>query len=170
MFLVMQLITNILTRDATLDDLEAITAIYNATIPTRMVTADTEPVTVESRKNWFGEHVPGKRPLWVMENDGVITGWLSFQSFYGRPAYDATAEVSIYIHHDYRKLGLGKQFLQLAIDRSPVLGITTLLGFIFGHNTPSLQLFTQFGFEVWAHLPRIARLDGTERDLMIVGK
>ncbi|WP_339382997.1 GNAT family N-acetyltransferase, partial [Klebsiella aerogenes] len=62
-----------------------------------MVTADTMPVTVESREEWFNEHNPGKRPLWVIENpSGEIIGWVSFQSFYGRPAYDATVEISIY--------------------------------------------------------------------------
>ena len=166
----MKTTVDFITRPARLEDLEAITAIYNSTIPTRMVTADTEPVTTESRKNWFYEHHPDKRPLWVMEKDNRIVGWLSFQSFYGRPAYDATAEISIYIHYDYRKSGLGKRFLQFAIDQAPNIKVDTLLGFIFGHNTPSLQLFRQFGFEIWAQLPRIARLDGVERDLLIVGK
>lgn len=159
-----------ITRHARIEDLAAITAIYNATVPTRMVTADTEPVTTESRMTWFHEHSPQKRPLWVMEKDEMIVGWLSYQSFYGRPAYDATAEISIYIHNDYRKLGLGKRLLQFAIEKAPGLQVSTLLGFIFGHNTPSLRLFRQFGFEIWAQLPRIARLDGIERDLLIVGK
>ena len=35
-------------RDAREADLPAIVAIYNATIPERMATADTEPVSVES--------------------------------------------------------------------------------------------------------------------------
>ena len=37
-------------RDA---DLPAIVAIYNAAIPGRQATADTEPVTVKSREAWF---------------------------------------------------------------------------------------------------------------------
>ena len=37
-------------RDAARDDLPAIVAIYNASIPGRLATADTEPVTVASRK------------------------------------------------------------------------------------------------------------------------
>ena len=36
-------------RDAIDSDLETIVAIYNAAIPGRMATADTEPVAVESR-------------------------------------------------------------------------------------------------------------------------
>ncbi len=157
-------------RDAEWKDLPAIVDIYNSTVPGRMVTADTEPVTVESRKLWFQEHTPSSRPLWVVESQGEIIGWLSFQSFYGRPAYNATAEISIYIHTDFRGKKLGPFLMQKAIDACPHLHIKTLLGFIFGHNLPSLKLFTQFDFEKWAHLPNVAELDGVERDLVILGK
>ena len=58
-------------RDATLADLPAIVAIYNATIPDRMSTADTAPVTVESRVPWFRGHTPEHRPLWVVEREGA---------------------------------------------------------------------------------------------------
>jgi L-amino acid N-acyltransferase YncA len=157
-------------RDATRNDLEAIVEIYNSTIPSRMVTADLEPVTVESREKWLQEHNPGHHPLWVVEEDGQICAWLSFQSFYGRPAYEATAEVSIYIDENYRGRKLGQFLLQKAIDACPELKIKTILGFIFGHNEPSLKLFAKFGFEKWAHLPNVAELDGVERDLIILGK
>lgn len=157
-------------RDAERSDLPAIVEIYNSTIPSRMVTADTEPVSVESRERWFEDHSPSSRPLWVVESQGKICGWLSFQSFYGRPAYQATTEVSIYIHQDLRGRKLGKLLIQTAIDACPKLQIKTLLGFIFGHNEPSLKLFSHYGFEKWAHLPNVAELDGVERDLIILGK
>jgi L-amino acid N-acyltransferase YncA len=157
-------------RDASLEDLPAIVRIYNSTIPGRMVTADTEPVTVTSREHWFHEHSSDFRPLWVLEKDGIICGWLSFQSFYGRPAYQATVEVSIYVDESCRGQGIGRYLLTQAMDACTRLKVSTVLGFIFGHNDPSLKLFQSFGFEPWAHLPRIAELDGIERDLIIVGK
>jgi len=157
-------------RDASIDDLAAIVAIYNAAIPGRMATADLAPVTVESRGQWFNDHLPGARPLWVLEEAGAIVGWLSLQAFYGRPAYHATAEVSVYVAPDAQRKGYARKLLARAIERAAEFGITTLLAFIFGHNEPSLALFRSFGFETWAHLPRIAELDGIERDLMILGR
>ena len=157
-------------RDAEITDLPIIVDIYNSTIAGRMVTADLEPVPVESRTHWFHEHSPSFRPLWVVESQGTICGWVSFQSFYGRPAYNGTAEISIYIHQDFRGKKLGKFLIQKAIDACPALEIKTLLGFIFGHNEPSIKLFNSFGFEKWAHLPKIAELDGIERDLLILGR
>lgn len=161
---------DVTTRDAIASDLPQIVRIYNSTISSRMVTADTEPVSIESKKQWFAEHSMEFRPLWVMEYAGEMCGWLSFQSFYGRPAYNATAEVSIYLEENYRGKGLGRYFLQKAMDDAPNLGIRTLLGFIFAHNEPSLKLFAELEFEQWAHLPKIAQIDDTEMDLIIVGK
>jgi L-amino acid N-acyltransferase YncA len=157
-------------RDATLDDLPAIVAIYNSTVASRTVTADLEPVSVESRAAWFHAHGPDARPLWVVEDGGQLIAWLSFSDFYGRPAYRRTAEVSIYLHERARGKGLGRQLLAAALEKAPALGIDTVLGFIFGHNEPSLRLFRGFGFADWGTLPRVAVLDGVERDLVILGK
>src|SRR5687767_12413416 len=118
-------------RDAVEADLPAIVAIYNAAIPGRMATADTEPVAVDSRRAWFAEHRAGARPLWIASVDDAIAGWLSFQSFYGRPAYHATAEVSVYVGPGSRRAGVGRRLLSRAIGAGPGLGLRTLLGFIF---------------------------------------
>ena len=157
-------------RDATIDDLPAIVAIYNTSVPSRMVTADLEPVTVASRLKWFEEHSPNHRPLWVALDGKQIMGWISYSSFYGRPAYHATCEVSIYLAPEHRRRGLGTQLLQRCIEHAPQIKVTSLVGLIFGHNEPSLRLFEKMGFSRWGHLPRIALLDGVERDLVIVGR
>ena len=158
-------------RDATEADLPAIVEIYNATVPGRMVTADLEPVTVESRRAWFTAHQAPARPLWVLAGEqGEICAWLSFDSFYPRAAYDGTAMIAIYVSPSHRRRGHGATLLDAALARAPALGLHTLLGYIFGHNEPSLRLFETRNFIRWAHLPRVAVLDGTARDLVIVGR
>lgn len=157
-------------RDAHEADLPAIVEIYNATIPSRMVTADLEPVTVEARRPWFAAHHNASRPLWVLcDSAGTVAAWLSFDTFYARAAYDGTAMIAIYVAPTHRRLGLGRHLLERALSHAPQLGLHTLLGYIFGHNEPSLRLFESHGFKRWAHLPRVAVLDRTERDLVIVG-
>jgi phosphinothricin acetyltransferase len=160
-------------RPAEPGDLPAIVAIYNSTVASREVTADTEPVTVASRERWFAEHTPDRRPLWVIHDaadTSAVIGWLSYSNFYGRPAYSGTAEVSIYVAEAWRGKGVGRYCLELAIAHAPKAAVHTLLGFIFGHNVPSLALFRRYGFDTWANLPRVATLDGIERDLVILGK
>ena len=166
----MRVIDRAKLRDATPADLPAIVAVYNSTIPGRMVTADTEPVTVEARRAWFERHDARRRPLWVAEVDGEVAAWVSFESFYGRPAYNATVEISLYVAEKYRRQGLGRWLLAEAVRRAPAFGAKTIVGFIFSHNTPSLRLFESFGFDPWGRLPRVAVLDGVERSLTIVGR
>src|SRR3954469_1444308 len=157
-------------RDATAADLPAVIAIYNAAIATRTATAQLEPVTVESRKNWLSDHSPDAYPFWVYEMNGQIGGWLTFKSFLPRCAYRGTAELSVYVHEQFRRRGIARKLLARAIERAPQLGITALVGLIFAHNEPSTRLFAELGFTRWGLLPRVARLEEIERDLTIMGR
>lgn len=161
---------NVPIRHARAPDLPAIVAIYNASIPGRLATADSAPVTVAEREPWFREFDAAHRPLWVSSDarDEPLA-WLSMRSFYGRPAYHATVEVAVYTAPQAQRRGLARQLLEHAKDQANVLGIKTLLAFIFGHNAPSLALFGAAGFHRWGHLPKVAELDGVERDLAILG-
>ncbi len=151
-------------------NLKSIVETYNSTVSSRLVTADLEPVSIESKQAWFDAHSPNHRPLWIVKVDENYAGWMSFNSFYGRPAYDGTVEVSIYLEESARGKGLGKACLLKAFEQCNELDIKTLLGFIFDHNEPSLNLFYNMGFEKWAHLPKIANMLNAERGLIIVGK
>lgn len=155
-------------RDATEADLPAIVAIYNAAIPGRAATADTEPVTVDDRREWFARHDPGRRPLWVAEVGGAVVAWVGLSSFYGgRPAYDATAEVSMYVAPAFQNRRLGRELMRRVVEACPRLGVTTLLAMYFDHNEASRRLCESLGFEPAGHLKRIATLDGVERGLVI---
>ncbi|WP_319584964.1 GNAT family N-acetyltransferase [uncultured Pseudodesulfovibrio sp.] len=157
-------------QPATDKDLPKIVEIYNSTVPTRLATADIEPVSVESKRAWFNNHIPGKRPIMVERIEGEVAAWVSFESFYGRPAYDRTAEISIYIAPEYRRQGLGKRLLKEALDMTPELGIRSVVAYIFSHNEGSIRLFRSFGFETWGDLPGIAEMDGKRYGLSILGK
>lgn len=161
-----------LVRHAQVTDLPAIVAIYNASIPGRRATADTAPVTVAQREPWFAEFRPESRPLWVAAAaaGGPVQGWLSVRSFYGRPAYHATAEVGVYVAPEAQRQGVAKGLLHHALAAAPGLGLRTLLAFVFGHNAPSIALFQREGFSQWGRLPQVAELDGIERDLVILGR
>ncbi|MEY2548163.1 MAG: hypothetical protein QOD64_745 [Verrucomicrobiota bacterium] len=157
-------------RDAAEADLPAIIEIYNAATATRTSTARFDPVSVEERLPWFREHSPDEFPLWVTEMDGEIAGWLSFHEFIRRPAYRGAVEISIYVHENFRRRGIGHALLQKAIADGPRLKVRALLGYVLGHNEASLAMFESAGFERWGRLPRLARFENAERDLVIVGR
>lgn len=155
-------------RIARLEDLPQIVAIYNASIPGRKSTADTEKISVEDRLQWFHSHT-GNRPLWVLEKDQKIWGWLSLQDFYGRCAYQTTAEISIYISPEYQRQGVAQHLMTFALREAPNLNISTLVAFIFAHNQLSINLFKKNNFNQWGYLPAVAQLDKIEKDLTIYG-
>ncbi len=159
---------NIHVRDAIEADLPAIVAIYNQSIPGGWSTADTEPITVADRVDWFARFDPKRRPLWVAEMDGAIVAWIGLTSFYGgRPAYDATAEVSLYIAPSHQRLGLGRYLKQRMIDQCPLLGVTTVLSMHFDHNQATRRINEGLGFQQVGHLPEIAFVQGQKRGLVI---
>ena len=156
--------------DATLDDLPFIVEVYNSTIASRQVTADLQPVSVESRIAWFEQHNPQKRPLWLIKYQNQPCGWVSLSSFYGRPAYDKTVEISLYLHQDFRGKKIGQTTVAQIEAFAKQAGIDAILSYVFGHNIPSIKLFEKMHYRQWALLPKIAELDGVKRDLIILGK
>ena len=129
-------------RHACPGDLPRIFEIYNASIPGRLATADTEPVTLASREGWFRDVDPARRPLWVhCDGDQPPMAWLSLRSFYGRPAYAATVEVGVYTAPEGLRQGRAKALLAHAVAAMNGLKVRTMLAYVFAHNAPSLALF-----------------------------
>ena len=61
------------------------------------------------------------------DETGKVAAWISFETFYGRPAYDKTAEISIYLHQDCRGKGAGSFLLKEALALAPTIGIRSLM-------------------------------------------
>lgn len=164
-----------LRRDAQERDLTRIVEIYNFAVASRKCSCDLEPTTVEARLPAFCKHSPGHRRLRFAVDDEITgqgsIGYLGFNSFMNeRPGYFITADLAINLHPDDQGRGLGSWLLQAAIDFAPKLGIETLSATIFSSNDSSLRLFEKFGFERWGFMPRVARLEGVEKDLVLVGR
>jgi phosphinothricin acetyltransferase len=157
-------------RHARVSDLPAVVSIYNASIPGRLASADTQPVTVADREEWFAGFDPATRPLWVCESQGRVIGWLSFRDFYGRPAYHRTVESSVYVAPEHQREGIARKLLAHALEECPRLGVANVLAFAFAHNMPSVTLFEAHGFGRWGLLPKVCEMDGKEHDVLILGK
>ena len=156
-------------REATEADLPAIVDIYNQSIPGGWSTADTKPIAVADRVEWFRKFNT-KRPIWVAETDGKVVATAYLSSFYaGRPAYDATAEVSVYIATAYHRRGIGSFLKRWVMDQCPRLGVTTLLSMYFDHNEATKRINDGLGFETMGHLKEIAVVQGQKRGLVIAG-
>jgi phosphinothricin acetyltransferase len=119
---------------------------------------------------WFRTFDAAKRPIWVAEAEGRVVATTYLSSFYGgRPAYDATAEISVYVSTAFHRRGLGRRLKEFVIDECPRLGITTLLSMHFDHNEATRRINESLGFQQMGHLTEIAIVQGQKRGLMIWG-
>ncbi len=150
-------------RLAAEDDLPSITDIYNQAVSLQSATADLSPVSVESRRVWLSEHSPDKYPVFVADNDGTAVGYCSLSAYRpGRMALRHTAEISYYVHEDFRGRGIARELIQHAIDACPQLEIRSLFAILLDINSESVRILEKFGFEEWGHMPRVADFGGRE--------
>ena len=150
-------------RIAEARDLSAIVEIYNQAVAMKQATAELTPVSVEGRRDWFAEHTAERYPIFVAESGGRVVGWCSLSPYRpGRLALRYTAEISYYIHQDFRRMGIGSQLVALAIEESRTRAIKTLVAILLDINTGSIRLLEKLGFTKWGELPRVADFDGKE--------
>ncbi len=132
-------------RSATLQDLGAITEIYNAAILTTVASFDTEPKTDAEQKRWFDHHGT-KYPILVAEQDNLIVGWASLSLWSDRGAYSETAEASLYVREGHQGRGIGRKLSEALIQEGRKAGLHTLIARIADGNEASIHLAESAGY------------------------
>ena len=149
-------------RNFTFNDQNDIIKIYNHAVDERFATADTEHVSVESRREWFLLHSLNTYPIFIAEENGEVIGWCSLSPHRpGRKALRTVAEISYYVHKDYRRMGVANKLITHTIEIAKELGFRNLISILLDLNKTSIYILEKFGFEKWGHLPKIAEIDGT---------
>ncbi len=150
-------------RLARIDDLTAITAIYNQAVESKRSTADMEPVRVEDRVAWFRDHQPGTHPIYVAEVEGKTAGWCSLSAYRpGRAALRFTAEISYYVDEAHKRRGIATALVRHAVAGCAGLQIKNLFAIVLEHNSTSIRILEKAGFQKWGFLPRVADFEGEE--------
>jgi phosphinothricin acetyltransferase len=160
--------TSAVIRLATEADVPAINEIYNYYVHRSTCTYQLEPEPLAGRQTWFSAHPPEKYPVTVAESDGLIVGWGSLSKFRDRAAYDGTVEVSVYIHHDHHRRGLGRALLSDLIDRARALGYHTLIGGTSADQAASIALQESLGFTRVAHFKEVGYKFGQWLDVVFL--
>jgi len=156
---------------AKLDDLAAIVAIYNEAVQLRYATADTEPVSVESRQRWFAEHDPKTYPIYTYTKGGEILGWCSISPYRpGRKALRFTAEISYYVTKKAQRQGVASALITHAFVSCEQLRIKNLFAIVLECNPVSCALLEKMSFERWGFLPRVAEFDSKEYGHVYFGR
>jgi phosphinothricin acetyltransferase len=156
-------------RQATLDDIEAITNIYNEAIMTTVASFDTEPKTEADRRDWFAKHGP-RRPILVAELNNKVVGWASLSDWSYHDAYASTVELSIYIKEESRHRGIGKRLFKALIEEGEKAGLHTIIARITEGNEGSVHLHESLGFEHIGVMREVGRKFGRMLDVQLMQK
>ncbi len=159
-------------RPATIEDAEAIRAIYNVEVEASTVTFDLIARTGAEQRAWMDDHL-GAYPclVAVATNEpgfeaGTVVGYASLSPFRDRPAYATTVENSVYVDRSARGLGLGKLLLEAIVEAAKNQGFHSVIARITGHNGLSVTLHQQVGFETVGLEREVGRKHGEWLDVI----
>ena len=135
-------------RKAQLSDLTSILEIYNDAIINTTATFDTEVKDIENRKSWFADR-DENFPIIVAEKNSLVVGYAALNKWSERKAYNITAEISMYVHPDFRGQGIGKRLIQTIVAiAKEATNLNSLIARITEGNEQSIYLHKQQNFEV----------------------
>lgn len=135
-------------RAAALDDLEALTDIYNHYIVHTAITFDLRTFTAAERRPWFDHHADaGRRRLLVAtDGQGTCLGYASSSAWRPKAAYDTTVETSVYCHPEARGRGCGTALYTALFAALEHEDVHTMVAGVSLPNPASLSLHERFGF------------------------
>jgi len=156
-------------------DIEAVNEIYNQAIAAGF-NAHSKPISLQQRKQWFQQKDQIRYPSYVYLKNEIgnekVVAWLYFSKYRsGREVLSKTAEVSYYVHNNFKGIGIGSALLKYSIQIAPTLQFKHLVAILLSNNRPSINLLKKFGFEEWGRMPKIAQLSmGIFADHLYYGK
>src|SRR5690242_7387290 len=170
--------TRMRVRDATEADLPGIFAIYDREVLTGTATFDTPPKTAEQRRERFNASPRDRYCVLVAvkesgeeikeESRHPIIGWARLYPWSPRKAYDRTAELGIYVHHEHRGRGVGRALMTALTQRAREAGVDVLIARVVEGNPASLALHESTGFKTIGVMRRVGEKFGRILDVRLL--
>jgi len=158
-------------RPATIDDLPRLTEIYNHYVTDTPITFDTEPFTVDQRRDWFDRYAAiGRYRLLVAERDGVIAGYTSSSRYHQRTAYDTTVETTILCAPEAVGGGIGTRLYAALFYQLATEDIHTIVALVTLPNRGSHDIHLRFAFREVGVIREAGRKFGRYWDVGIYQK
>jgi phosphinothricin acetyltransferase len=154
--------TMIAVRGATLDDLPALTDIYNHYILTTPITFDLRPYEPQERRTWFDEHAAtGRHRLLVAEDDArQVLGYATTSRWRPKAAYDTTVESSVYCHPAATGRGIGTRLYAALFEAIADQDVHRIVAGATMPNPASVALHQRFGFNRVGEFAEVGRKFG----------
>ncbi len=142
-------------REATKNDAEVITEIYNYYIENSVISFEEiviHPIDFIKRIKKVQE---SGLPWLVAEQNSKVIGYAYAAKWHERAAYKNTVEVSIYLSHQLKSKGWGTKLYNDLFSILQTKSIHIVIGGITLPNTASVALHEKFGMEKVAHFKEV---------------
>ena len=135
-------------RSANLDDLKALTDIYNHYVLHTAITFDLRPLTIDERRPWFDDHKPTgpHRLLVATDRTGGCLAYASTSRWRPKAAYNTTVEASVYCHPEAIGKGYGTALYRALFEAVATEDVHTIVAGVSLPNPASITLHERFGF------------------------
>ncbi len=157
-------------RDAKLEDLPPIDAIYRPEVLHGVATFDTEPRSEAETRAWFERIRSRELPVRVaIDREERVIGYSCLAPWSPKPAYSITAESSVYVHTDHRSAGIGRALVTDLIEWARERSLQLLVAQIeTSGGAASRRLHTSLGFEPVGVLHGVGQKFGRLLDVEIL--
>lgn len=146
-------------------DLLAVTAIYNYYVENSTATFHLASISDQEMEATLLLGHPLYKSFVVL-NDKEIVGFCYLSQFRKKEAYDISAEITLYIKHDFTAKKIGGEILAFMEKTAKELGLINLVGVITSENTGSIKLFERNGYFKCGHLKNIGIKFGRTLDVL----
>ena len=149
-------------RPANSEDATAVNDIANWYIEHTATNFDTEPWSIEKRRQWIDDFNHAKTPyhLLVGESDGVVIGFACNTPFRPKAAYNSSTETTVYIAHGIKSLGRGRMLYQRLLDLVVNEKFHRAYAVITLPNSASISLHQYFGYTLVGTFDQIGKKFG----------
>lgn len=154
-----------LIRDAEVQDVPAITMIYNDAVRNTTAIWNEHEVDDVNRTAWLTDRRSMGYPVLVAIDDDEVVGYASFGDWRPFDGYRHTIEHSVYVRGDQRGNGVGKALMVELIERARGIGKHVMVAGIESGNEASIRLHAQLGFTDAGTLTQVGAKFGTWLDL-----
>ena len=142
-------------RLATPHDAAAVHAIYAPIVRDTVISFEWEPPSADEMRARIEKVRADRYPWLVAEVDGHVRGYAYASRFRTRDAYDWTAEVSVYVHPESHRRGVGRAVYGALLRMLELQGYRAAYGVATAPNPGSEALHRALGFEQVGRYPRI---------------
>jgi L-amino acid N-acyltransferase YncA len=150
-------------RALTRDDWPRLEAIYAEGIATGNATFETGP---PSWDEFDTTRLAAHR--FVAVDEGEVVGWIAVSPTSARECYAGVVEHSVYVTEAARGRGIGRALLEALFVSTDAAGLWTIQTSVFPENEATLALHERLGFRLVGRRERIAQLDGSWRDTLLL--